>query len=304
MAQTQVAEILATFSDHITALINGDTQLQLNQIEPYIEECLNENLQHMTAHGEYPKTINPAHENALLRYLADLEDGKVTVESGAARLPNAMALKSLVRLKTHGIFDPNGIVNFCIQYFVTPLMVKRYSVKQLLYYAASIPYHAPKAIVATYPDFVTNADDLYHIVLAAKAQPKVEPATVQPKVHPPAAETPKESTRPGPVGSDNPEPAPELPPRRSCYGHCRMPNVTTLIFCMTPPEETFATETNDHNHDQSQDKHNKSVHDKEQAMIVYPDDHIRVPDVGSLLNQFMAQNIRPQQQPRRQATYV
>ena len=224
MAQSQINTTLAQFGAGIRSVINSGEPMHPGEVDTTIEDGLNEALQYIRRSGVFVTSDwDPAHAEYLNRYLSDFNDGKVTIATGAARLPKSMPFKALTRLKLEGVFDIHGIISFCLKYLVTPFMIRKYDVPELLYYATTIPLMAPKAITGSYPSFIRTDDDLYHLVYPDLAQPQMSERAI---------DCPQDNQRFGPIGSEVPR-TPESTPDRvqsCCHNVCRMQNVTSITI--------------------------------------------------------------------------
>ena len=296
MAQAQIITTLSQFGTGIRSVVNSGEPMHPGDVDSCIEDGLNEARDYMQDNGIFlTSDWDPTHAEYLTRYLNDFNDGKVTIETGAARLPKSMPFKALTTLKLEGIFDIHGIISFCLKYLVTPFMVRKYNVPELLYYATTIPLMAPKAITNCYPSFIRTTDDLYHLVC---------PNLTQPQINERAIDCPQDNQRFGPIGSEVPRVTPESTPDQAqscCHNICRLQNVTTIVI-------------NFHNKGHGNGNiapHNTPTRDMGQVVrqvpmaeirplpaspangnkkgvTFYPEDQ-EVPDVNAMIGQYMAQ---------------
>ena len=102
--------------------------------------------------------------------LDQLTRGLITIEELTRRDPISLSFPALVDFKVNKRFETNGMIAALSDYMVTPKMLKKYSVIELMDYMVYICRCDPEAVIRHFPNKITLEDDLLAPIMKEKME--------------------------------------------------------------------------------------------------------------------------------------
>ena len=157
-------EMLRPFGDNIRKVTNIGLYIDVADVRHNIQRDLDrvyndmkmeEDFRSITWWGQY-----------IREHYERFKRGKIRIDD-ITKYDKSLSLYYLADFKINNKFDTRGMVAAATEYLMTPVMIKSYSLTELLEYAAHISKD-PKAIIRHFPNEIKITDDLFKPIMQEK----------------------------------------------------------------------------------------------------------------------------------------